>query len=141
MHLIVKFQFKIIFFTPTTQHIFAHSPVSSFYINRFTIYFKMKHTVNQLGTVFTNTKCNILFIRSLTIHHISQFAGIKIRLSVTIRPPQSRILNYKLTELAIIQKKSPLFACLNYQIFGKFNVARLNDTFQHSFLLYICMIP
>ena len=106
IHFFMQPDFRLILLSLATKQIFAHSPVSSFQINLLSVDEECQnritnYIINHLILILLNTECQIFHIRYLPVNRTSQFACIKIRIAITIRPPKFRLINNQLCNIIL----------------------------------------
>ena len=103
VHFLMQTDFGIIFRTTATKHIFRHSPIRPFDKYRNIININMECITFFIIRIFLYTKRNIFRFRNLSIHHHLELTMIKIGVSISIRPPQTRLVYTQLWEITFVK--------------------------------------
>ena len=89
VHIFVELDLRLIFFAMASKQVFTHSPVSAFHENLLSIHKKghdgiVYHIIDHLIFVLLNAECHFFLIRYFSVNGASQFASIKIRVSISV---------------------------------------------------------
>ena len=94
----------LVFVSVTSQEVFAHAPVSAFDIDFPAVDIEIQHRhadriLHCFVAVFPDSERYFPRIRNLAVHMADHIAGVHVRVTITVRPPQARVVNHKLGEL------------------------------------------
>ena len=103
IHFLMQADFGIIFLATATKHIFRHPPIRSLNKYRNIININMECIALFIIRIFLYTKRNIFRFRNLSIHHHLELTMIKIGVSISIRPPQTRLVYTQLWEITFVK--------------------------------------
>ena len=83
-----------------TQHILRHTPVTTLHKDMFTVNIQIEDrkaycVVNHTILILSNTETHIAHIAHFSIYRTLQTTGIKVGGTVTIGPPQFRVIYHE----------------------------------------------
>ena len=145
VQILMKADFLFIIFILAAEKIFAHTPVATLHEHTLSVDIELKngHTYRVgliLIVVFLDTIVDLLLLKHLiAIFHLEGDC-VKVGISITVRPPEKRILNHKLREAVGTHLNGCGGIGIDHIIFAHHDIAGVDCSLDCDFLRLVATV-
>ena len=127
VHLAVQADFKVILGAPAAEHILAHAPVTALAVDALAVDRELEHALHEIVGVLPDAECHRPAVGNLAVDLARQLARIEVLVAIPVGPPQGRVVDGQLRELAGVDAHGALLARPYFKSLLEGNVARADD--------------